>query len=50
MINFDKLLPVVIKTFLSIVTIIVGEMTFIKILEKQVGINLLCVDTIHNVC
>lgn len=46
--NFDKLLPVVIKPYLSILTITVRETIFIKILEKQNAINLLCVDTIHN--
>lgn len=47
-INFDKHLPIVINPHLSILAIIVREMIFIKILEKQVGINLLCVGTIHN--
>lgn len=46
--NFDKLLPVVIKPYLSILTTTVRETIFIKILEKQVAINLLCVGTIHN--
>lgn len=48
MIHFDKLLPIVMKLYLSILTIIVREMIFIKILEKQVAINLLCVGTTHN--
>lgn len=38
-----------IKPYLSILTIIVRQTIFIKILENQVGINLLFVCTIHNI-
>lgn len=37
-----------IKPCLSILTIAMRETIFVKIHGKQVGINLLCVGTIHN--
>lgn len=47
--SFYKLPPIVIKLDLFLLPIIVRKKIFINLLEKQDGINLLCVGTIQNI-